>query len=313
MSVSIVLMFFLFVSYVMKNISVTVGAECCSLDSILFKMRALNQSNVNGCFHLTNDINGDLLKVLNTVNKIESPFGFGLNSSKQLNLDMKLPHCAQTSFINISRFSQTSLNLSINSCLLLLDNNLFAVTCNSTNNDILQSIGFMNKCCPRGFTYKSEVNKCFESEPNFNMYSTIFDKPMIFMDSFKCPNNKVIVEYVVSADSIYLKESHLIWRDKNRVFSKNNFCLEAISVIKKNGYTRMINQTQKFLIRSCEQPQICKSLPCLRKCCGDGEIFYKNNVTTFCKKEEKNLKFQSFMSLNVSGNFTEFSGIHFGF
>lgn len=292
--------------------SVTVGTECCSLDSILFKMRALNRSNFDGCFHLVNDINGDFLKVLSTANKIESPYGFGLTNGTTLNSDIKLPHCARTRVINISRCSQTSVTLSINSCLLLLDNNLFAVTCNSTNNDILQPIGFINKCCPPGFTYTSGVNKCIESEPNFKLYSTIFDKPMIFMNSFKCPYNKVIVEYVVSSDKIYFEENHLRWRDKSRVLSKNDYCLETINEKKRSGYFWAIKQTKKILIRSCEQPQICNLLPCFRKCCGDGEIFYKNNITTFCKKEEKNLKFQSFMSLNISGNITESSGIYFG-
>lgn len=312
MSISVILKLLIF-SYVTKAISFTFGAECCSPESILYNMRALNVSEYDGCFHLANDISVRFHDGPNTVDKIESPFGFGLKTNRELNSLMELPHCERTSFRNISRLSQTSATVSINSCLLMLDNNLFAVTCNSTttNNNVLQTIGFINKCCPRGFTYTSGVNKCFESESELNVYSTIFDKPMIFMDSFACPNNKVIVEYVESAETVFLEESQLVWRDESRVLTKSDYCLDAIDDIKirASASFEKIKQTQQFIIRSCQQPQVCNSLPCIRKCCGDGEIYYKNNITTFCKKEDNSLKVQSLTSSNISGNFTESSGI----
>lgn len=316
MSILVILILLIF-SYISKTTSFTIGAECCSRESILYNMRALNVSGFDGCFHLANDINVRFLDGPKTVNKIESPFGFGLKHNRESNPHMELPHCERTSFTNISRFSQTSVTVSINSCLLLLDNNLFAVTCNSTttNNNLLQTIGFINKCCPRGFTYTSGVNKCFKSESNFNVYSTIFDKPMIFMDSFECPNNKVIVEYVESAETVFLKGSQLVWRDESRVLTKNDYCLDAIDEIKikkASDSFESIKQTQQFIIRSCQEPQICNSLPCIRKCCGDGEIYYKNNITTYCKKEDNSLKVQSLTSWNIIGNFTESSGMFLG-
>ncbi|XP_034490940.1 G-protein coupled receptor Mth2 isoform X2 [Drosophila innubila] len=55
-----------------------------------------------------------------------------------------------------------------------------------------------------------------------------------------------------------------------------------------------------------ETPRLCR-------CCADGEIYFKYNMTTICKRDESDNLFESFSSLKINGNFTkpaEFGILH---
>ncbi|KAH8400495.1 hypothetical protein KR222_002156, partial [Zaprionus bogoriensis] len=307
MSIKAIFTYLIF-SYVTISFSSTRGTTCCSPEPILNKMRALNSSNFDHCSHMANDLGAiGLPDSKDSSDRIESPVGYGLKSREEFHSDINhtLPNCARKKVLNISDFSVPSVAVSEKSCLFMLNSNLIALACHSSNNDTLREIGFINKCCPKNYTYKSGVNKCFEGEPNFDIYSNIFDKPTLFLNTFGCPSSKVIVEYVETAATIYLKENQLVWRDESRVLSRNDYCIEAINEISSDSSVPQLNQNQRFLIRSCQPAQVCESLPCLRKCCGDGEIYFKNNVTTYCDKAENDLNFQSVTSWSITGNFTK--------
>ncbi|XP_032289179.1 uncharacterized protein mthl15 isoform X2 [Drosophila virilis] len=304
MCVKLVLMYLIFSYLVTNNNSIQI---CCTPQSILYKSQGSNNSTYLKCIHAMDGLNETVNPTsMDMLGKTESPQGYGLEILKEISRHMKLLQCAHTSILNISLFTEISVNVSPESCLLIVNNSLIVVTCKSSIGDELQSIGFVNKCCPHGYTYVSELNKCYLREPDFNVYSSIFDKPMIFVDnSFVCPKNNVLVEYVVEAKTIHLKKRQILLKDYGRSFKRNEFCIEAIEVLIENRNPQLYKNNEQFLVRTCQQLQICDSVPCIRKCCADGEIYYKGNMTTSCIGDENNSKFQSLATMNLSGVFTK--------
>ncbi|XP_032595168.2 G-protein coupled receptor Mth2 [Drosophila grimshawi] len=299
MSASFVFMCLIF-SYVITNIS---SVEiCCSPQATLYRIRESNSSIGFECTPLQNGPS----KVDRPENMdVVRPQGYNLERN---NTNTELQQCARTIHSNISLYTEISvLDVPQKSCLVIMDSRLIVLACGSSNTEenILQGIGIINKCCPHGYTYVSELNKCFSREPDFNLYSHIFNKPMIFVDdAFVCPSNKVLVEYVATAETISLKDSQLTLKDTRKSFTKSQYCIEAIEINKNKSKPKNEN-TQKFIIHTCQNLKICNALACVRRCCADGEFYSKKNMTTACRRDENDFKFRSFESMSISGNFTK--------
>ncbi|XP_051857927.1 probable G-protein coupled receptor Mth-like 3 isoform X1 [Drosophila albomicans] len=296
MSVALALMYLIF-SCVSANIN-SIGI-CCSPESKL-------DSELLKCIPATNIQNAtDNYDV--QLDQIDSPLGYDLARHNETITD-----CATTRLSNVSLASETSVEISAKSCLLTLNNRLIILTCKPEANDVTTTvptsrIGFVNKCCPHSYIYSSEFNRCVPGTPDFDVYSSIVDRPMIFVDNpLLCANNKVLVEYTVTAEVVRVaEESKLVWQDGSRQLKRSQFCIEAIDGKKTPRNIRSIKRNQQFLIRTCQQSKICDSLPCVRRCCADGEIYYKKNMTTLCKRDPNDILFESFASLKISGNFTK--------
>ncbi|KAH8377268.1 hypothetical protein KR093_004583 [Drosophila rubida] len=296
----------LILSCVSANIN-SIGI-CCSpeskLDSELVK--CIPATNIQNA---TDNFDGSV----SVLDQIDSPLGYDLARHNDT-----ITHCVSTRLSNVSLSSETSVEISAKSCLLTLNNRLIILTCKPNDTDITTSpssrIGFVNKCCPHGYIYSSEFNKCVPGIPDFDVYASIMDRPTIFVDNpLHCANNKVLVEFSATAKTVRVsEESMLVWQDGSRSLKRSHFCIEAVDG-KKTRNTRSTKKNHLFLIRTCQQTKICDSLPCVRRCCADGEIFYKKNMTTLCKRDPNDILFESFASLKISGNFTkpsEFGLLH---
>ncbi|XP_017835185.2 uncharacterized protein LOC108594498 [Drosophila busckii] len=276
-------------SFVTANFSAL--KSCCAPESTLFKIRDTNGTENFKCANTISDQNDDI------VDQTERVLGFGIVEQEQ----PQFPQCTRTTYLNISRSGEESMSLPTNSCILGLSDRLIVMKCeNNNNSEQFQNIGFINKCCPHGYSYITELNKCSLRDPDFSVFINIFDKPMIFVDnSFGCAKNQVLIEYEITANDIRWKNNQLVWKDGTKSFKRNEFCLETI-IANSN-----VEQSHQFLIRSCQKNAICRSLACIRKCCGDGEFYAKGNRTTLCKRENNEHNFQSSSTLNISGNFTK--------
>lgn len=289
MSVKLVLMIFIF-SCAYANLSFSSSFE-------FLKCIPVTNKNIQNA-----TVNPGRIK---TINHIESSLDYGLDWHNETITD-----CERTVQWNVSLPSETSIDVSLKSCIFIENSRLIVLTCKPVNDVTAPTsrIGFINKCCPHGYIYSSEFNKCLIGEADFTLYSHILDRPMIFVDNpFQCANNEVLVEYSVSANSIVFKENNLVWQNESRSLKISEFCIEAIDGINRNTSLVPVKnnqQNQQYLIRTCQQSKICDSLPCVRRCCSDGEIYFKKNMTTICKRDESDI-FESFSSLKINGNFTK--------
>lgn len=308
MCVKLALMY-LILSYALTNInSIKI---CCNPQSILYKIRGSNNLTTYNCTHTIESLNEtDNANRIDLLGITESPHGYGLDKIDETVGHTELLQCAHTGYSNVSLLTEISLKVLPKSCLIIIDSNsLVSLTCKSKNDDKLQSIGIINKCCAHGYTFATEVNKCYLQEPDYNKYSSLFDKPVIFVDnSFVCPKNKVLIEYVLTAEAIAIRNESILLKEHKRSFNKSEFCIEAIEMLNKNESSQ-IKTTQQFIVRTCQQLKICDSIPCVRKCCVDGEIYSKGNLTTSCRKDEYDFQFHSLNNMNTSGAFSKPSGM----
>ncbi|XP_070133733.1 uncharacterized protein mthl15 isoform X2 [Drosophila bipectinata] len=287
---------------------------CCSPKSILFKYRGADNSDIYQCTSTEANLKEfpDTIEVIGEMIALE---GLGLEAHpNDSELKFQLPKCTNYKVYNITEQSESLLNLKNNSCIGLLNNKqLLSLSCDFEKNVPPQNVGFVYKCCPLGSVYVSENNTCLIGETDFLVYSPIINSPKVFFDNtLQCSDNHALVEYTVSSKDVKFNKDSLFWKDGSIVLERNKFCLDAIFEREPSSKST-INSTQKYLIRACQSTKICQTLPCIRRCCGEGEIYAKANFTTYCKRDETDNKFQGFQNLNINANFSkprEFGILH---
>lgn len=305
MFVKLALLYLVF-SYVFRNInSVKI---CCNPQSILYKIYGSNNLTTYICTNIHESPNENDAYAIDMLGTTESPQGYGLAEINDTFGLTNFPQCAHIRYSNVSLMTEISFTVLANSCILVLDSSsLISLTCEAKKDDMLQSIGIINKCCPHGYSFGADVNKCYLRHPDYNKYSAIFDNPMIFVEnSFKCPKNKVLVEYVLTAEAITIKNERMLLKEHKKSFHRSDFCIEVL--IEKDN-SQFDKNTQQFIVRTCQQLKICDSVPCVRKCCVDGEIYAKRNLTTYCTRDENYFQYSSINKMNTSGVFSKPSGM----
>ncbi|XP_068148312.1 probable G-protein coupled receptor Mth-like 12 [Drosophila tropicalis] len=117
--------------------------------------------------------------------------------------------------------------------------------------------------------------------------------------------SKVLVDYTVKTDAITFKENVLSWIDGTKNIKSGDFCIDVVNTLGKNKTKKTFKGQQLLFVRTCEDYKTCKAIPCVRKCCTDGETYVRGNDTTFCKNYESNIKFQSFPGWKINVNFSK--------
>lgn len=284
---------------------------CCTPKSILFKYRDANNSEVFQCaFNETLNLKEFPVPV-EVLGEMIAPPGLGLEgpepNSDSDNL-YELPKCKNVTTLNVTHQSESTLYLRNNSCVGQLDKQkLIVLTCEFEKNVLSQSVRFVNKCCPLGSIYVSENNTCIVlGETDFFVYSSIINNPIIFFDnSLQCSDNQAFVEYTVSSKIVQFSESSLVWKDGSNSLPLSKFCIDAIYNDYESQSKRKYSSDQKYLVRACQERKVCQRLPCIRRCCAEGEMYAKGNSSTYCKRDETDTEFQGFQNLNINANFSK--------
>lgn len=187
------------------------------------------------------------------------------------------------------------------SCMMGIDDRHMAViACSPAYNDILKPFRFIHKCCPNNYSYDGNQQRCIRNTVNYELYGNLFERFSIFeAKPIACPRDKVLVEYQLNTFKFFVGNGHLYMRDLNKKFDFSEYCIEAM----EQSYTM---QDQQYLVRVCDEAaSTCRRMPCIRRCCGDGEMIARGNATSYCKRDETDIGFQSFESLQINGNFTK--------
>ncbi|KAH8410611.1 hypothetical protein KR009_006638 [Drosophila setifemur] len=277
---------------------------CCRPNSILFKYRDADNTDLFQCASTESNLK-EFPDTIEVIGKMIASEGIGIEGPNESDAKYQLPKCQTLTILNVTEQSKNSINLRNKSCIGHLNNKqIIILSCEFEKHVPSQSIGFVNKCCPLGSIYVSENNTCILGETDLFVYSPIINRPVVFSDNaLQCSDNQVLVEYTVSSNIVEFFQQTLMWKDGSNFLRNSQFCIDAIYEF-KSSTTRPFPE-EKYLVRACQGTNICKSLPCIRRCCGEGEMYAKGNFSTYCKRDETDTKFQGFQKLNINANFSK--------
>ncbi|EDW88763.2 G-protein coupled receptor Mth isoform X1 [Drosophila yakuba] len=288
---------------------------CCAANSLLFKYRTSDNAEIFQCASADSNLS-EFPNLSQVIGQLIDPKGLGLEKATNDSGHQfpSLSRCQNFTSLSISDLGEGTLNLRNNSCIGLLNRSLIVLSCEFEKNVPSQSVGFVNKCCPQGFIYVSENNTCKPGESDLFVYASIISSPIIFFDNtLNCSDNKALVEYTVSSGKVQFHNNSLIWRDGSQSLPSSKFCIEAIYDFDDADLDRRRVPEQKYLVRACQETKICQKIPCIRRCCAEGEMYAKGNFSTYCKNDGSDLKFEGFQNLNINANFskpTDFGIVH---
>lgn len=144
----------------------------------------------------------------------------------------------------------------------------------------------MRKCCSITEIYDSDSKMCVPSENTYEL-NKHFNRlrrnrhSIITNNTFpKCPLNDVVVEYHYGINNTDFPYQRSLMSHLTPDILSYNFCLDLA-----------INQSElHWVIQACIPQEICKTTPCIRKCCMVGEIFVQENGTSNCIPSKGSIK-----------------------
>ncbi|XP_055853658.1 G-protein coupled receptor Mth2 [Episyrphus balteatus] len=216
-----------------------------------------------------------------------------------------VPQCdKQTLF----KFSE-EVDLSPRSCLIKLYGAMYAISCPpSENHELIHKVSVMRKCCPYDYIYESELKKCIKKNIPLNYYEVFYDHPVVLNDNqLQCTSSQAIVEYNLRYNDFKFVNGYLLIKLTNQKFDIDEFCVEGVvnsnEVVVYNRSLVNFKNSLRFLVRVCNRESICDRIPCIRKCCEDGQILARVNGTTRCMRDLTDVGYHSFESFDLSGHF----------
>lgn len=195
--------------------------------------------------------------------------------------------------------------LSVGSCVDVIDDNFYAVTCYQKYQkhiELKQVIG-LQKCCPDDHTYDVVSRECIPSEfSEFTLASIVEDKSVGYsIGTPKChTNDEVLVEYHSDKHGLFLEDSSIRFNSDKFIGSSdllpfsNDFCLEKVYDRNNTLSNSSVEANLTWIAKVCMPRKICKHIPCVRKCCHDHEKLQRINGSTACIPHHAGINIQFF-------------------
>ncbi|XP_039951480.1 uncharacterized protein LOC120768789 [Bactrocera tryoni] len=223
------------------------------------------------------------------------------------NYSGQLPQCNRQTFVFLT--GDREVELPSSACLASVDQRLAAVYCPPTRGEALQTLSVVHKCCPLHYVYDAGQQKCVRiaGTPNFQRYGILLQEWAIFVDDvLACPQDMALVEYQLRGKEVKFIDGKMAIaiRGEWKKFKLLEYCMEAI----EGASVWSDFAEQRYIVRTCQPRRVCQGVACIRRCCADGEFFTKGNRTSYCKRDESDVSFHSFESLQITGNFTKPAG-----
>lgn len=204
------------------------------------------------------------------------------------------------SFLNFAKTFQIS---ETEGCVDVMNTDFYVFTYDKTWNFVqINSVDKLRKCCMENFSFDIFLHQCVktnqEQKLNQNFHDILNDTITILKAGLpECSDDEVLVEYHSSVHKIKLHQSSLIITAKNspvtQISKPGTFCVESTV----GSYVDDSNPkaSSKWIAKVCQHKSICNKIPCIRKCCKEGERMVFENKT-ICKAYDKHLdvKFHSF-------------------
>jgi hypothetical protein len=176
------------------------------------------------------------------------------------------------------------------SCVDVKDEQYYVIFCNEADVDGNSTNIFKTrKCCPSNYSYDVLERMCVENSngPNVNNYTHIFnssDSSIFEVGLSDCPSDSVEIEYQSVVHKLHFIDNEVIVflppANHAKLLSPGTFCIEntykvqdVSSNLERYSKEDVINsrKASKWIVKACEPKQVCDVIPCIRKCCKDGQ------------------------------------------
>ncbi|KAL7044183.1 hypothetical protein ACKWTF_001819 [Chironomus riparius] len=203
------------------------------------------------------------------------------------------------------------------SCVDLLDNSYYVFTCDENiemTRDRLD-VYKLRKCCPYDMSYDIFTRMCVvnnSSDLNENFRDILFERVVLFEhDKIKCDEGDVLVEYHSNVHDLKMFEGSLVITNYEgygpEVFNRKYYCIESTLNSEIEQPSAMTSQhfekraSSKWIAKVCRNKEVCKEIPCVKKCCKLGERMVFTNSSSLCEEHEQGIDVQ-FYSFSMHQN-----------
>lgn len=212
------------------------------------------------------------------------------------------PSCSDTSFISYALLSDPKKISQSASCVDIMNNNYFVFTCEEKMEavDDFVEIYRLRKCCDKNFSYDIFSRQCVNGS-TLNDYSSEFlrDKTVVFESGIpQCKPDDALVEYHSLVHKLKIYESSLAITSTNThgpdLIMPNTYCIENTlnsAVNLPDGADPKhfeLKTASKWIAKVCRPKTICTQMPCVRKCCKEGQRMVYDNET-YCENHDSHL------------------------
>lgn len=220
---------------------------------------------------------------------------------------INIPQCGDASIIVEKQYSSViGSSFVAGDCIDLIGDDLVVLTCNNTAKPVKgvvsANIWSIQKCCPEYHSFNIVTKECVyeQATASQTQYEEILGSNSFVMTkgSPNCDRDtEVLVEYHslihgLSLDANYLKIRTLNKHSAFELLRPNTFCIEKTTTTmrkpRNNTATARVNAS-RWIAKACRPKDICQEIPCIRKCCKDGEYI---SIYKACVPSPISLKLQ---------------------
>lgn len=209
-------------------------------------------------------------------------------------------NCGDNNFLSMTLLDTMSQKVSESgSCVDIMENQIFILNCEENTESDMMDILKLKKCCPMNYSYDIFARKCVvNNETNVNEHFKHFlgNRSSVFDIGFpQCRDEDVLVEYHSNVHKLLIHDNALIITatpsNGPEVLLQKTFCIENtfnsdVEITDIYDPTKFhLKTTSKWIAKACRSRNVCKFLPCIRKCCREGERMVFDNVTS-CEKHD---------------------------
>lgn len=221
-----------------------------------------------------------------------------------INEDSHWPSCGDNSFPSYTILNESMKVSQSASCIDVMNNNYYIFTCDERLESAsdFKDVYRLRKCCEKDSSYDIFARQCVVNNDTTlreQFHEFLHDKIVTFESGIpECKPDDVLVEYHSFVHRLKIYESSLIITGTNShgpdVVMQNSYCVESTSnseVDFPDGAdvkNFQLKASSKWIAKVCRAKTICNQMPCIRKCCKEGQrMVYVNE--TFCEKHDAHL------------------------
>lgn len=218
------------------------------------------------------------------------------------------PSCYRSEISSYELENSVTTSRDSTDCVDIMDGNYFLFTCSTPSPRVTEKIYKMRKCCDENFSYNVLYRKCIADEENStDIFDEIFQNQNIVFEFGlpDCTKSEALIDYHSSLQKIeFLNGSLRVNREEVPV-PLESFCVEKTSNATYEDWELeefKLKVSSKYIVKVCRSDKICNQIPCVRKCCKEGQRI--NNETKQCENNASHLE-MSFITSNISHGGTE--------
>lgn len=209
------------------------------------------------------------------------------------------PSCSDSSFISYDLLNEPKKISQSASCVDIMNNNYFVFTCDErlVTVDDFVDIYRLRKCCDKNFSYDIFSRQCVNGSLSNNEF--LGDKNVVFESGIpQCKPDDALVEYHLLVHKLRIYENSLVITNTNThgpdLLTQNTYCIENTmnsEVDLPDGADPKhfeLKTASEWIAKVCRPKVICTQMPCVRKCCKEGQrMVYENE--TYCENHDSHL------------------------